>query len=113
MIDKVAVIKDNARAANDTGSPEVQVALPAGTIIVSPLDAAVIQAEISVLLGFAAVHVGLEPEQPDVTFVTFVTSMVALRAAAAIGAALSPPPPPHVQRTRHKKATSCNLKNLA
>ena len=27
MIDKVAVIKDNARAANDTGSPEVQVAL--------------------------------------------------------------------------------------
>ena len=27
MVDKVAVIKDNARAANDTGSPEVQVAL--------------------------------------------------------------------------------------
>mgnify|MGYP003581656319 CR=1 FL=1 len=27
MVDKVAVIKDNARGANDTGSPEVQVAL--------------------------------------------------------------------------------------
>jgi small subunit ribosomal protein S15 len=26
-IDKTAVVKDNARAANDTGSPEVQVAL--------------------------------------------------------------------------------------
>ncbi|MFM6922145.1 MAG: 30S ribosomal protein S15, partial [Polynucleobacter victoriensis] len=25
--DKAAIVKDNARAANDTGSPEVQVAL--------------------------------------------------------------------------------------
>jgi len=36
---------------------------PAGTLIVSPLWATVMQAEISVLEQFAAYHVGLDPEQ--------------------------------------------------